>query len=83
VVPRRRPAMAAVPRLGHDHCLGGVGRTGTMVACYLVVRGATPREAIAEVRARRPGSIQTGEQERVVHRYGAETARDRVVSTDE
>jgi atypical dual specificity phosphatase len=64
------------------HCLGGVGRTGTMVACYLVSRGATPQEAIAEVRARRPGSIQTGEQELVVHRYGAEVLRNRAVSTD-
>ncbi len=64
------------------HCLGGVGRTGTMVACYLVSRGAGPREAVAEVRARRPGSIQTGEQELVVHRYGAEIFRNRPVSTD-
>lgn len=64
------------------HCLGGVGRTGTMVACYLVLHGMTPPEAIAEVRARRPGSIQTEEQELVVYRYGAEIARNRAVSTD-
>jgi len=64
------------------HCLGGVGRTGTMVACYLVSRGAASREAVAEVRARRPGSIQTAEQELVVHRYGAEILRSGPVSTD-
>ncbi len=64
------------------HCLGGVGRTGTMVACYLTSRGWAPREAIAEVRARRPGSIQTPEQELVVCRYGAEVARSRAISTD-
>jgi protein-tyrosine phosphatase len=65
------------------HCLGGVGRTGTMVACYLVACGATSRDAIAEVRARRPGSIQTAEQELVVHRYGAEAFRNRIVRTDQ
>jgi atypical dual specificity phosphatase len=64
------------------HCLGGVGRTGTMAACYLVSRGASSREAVAEVRARRPGSIQTAEQELVVHRYGAEVFRSRAVRTD-
>jgi atypical dual specificity phosphatase len=59
------------------HCLGGVGRTGTMVACYLVARGAASAEAIAEVRARRPGSIQTAGQELLVHRYGLEVRRTR------
>lgn len=53
------------------HCLGGVGRTGTMIACYLVSRGRRPTEAIAEVRRRRPGSIQTDDQELCVFRYYA------------
>jgi protein-tyrosine phosphatase len=33
------------------HCRGGVGRTGTVVACYLVGRGATADEALARLRA--------------------------------
>ena len=33
------------------HCRGGVGRTGTVVACYLVRRGATADEALERLRA--------------------------------
>lgn len=31
------------------HCWGGVGRTGTVIGCYLVRRGLTPHEALARV----------------------------------
>ncbi|MDQ3874312.1 MAG: dual specificity protein phosphatase family protein [Actinomycetota bacterium] len=31
------------------HCRGGIGRTGTVSACYLVRHGATPEEALARV----------------------------------
>ncbi len=48
------------------HCAAGMGRTGTMLAAYLVVRGRTAKEAIAEVRQVRPGSVETIEQERCV-----------------
>ena len=51
------------------HCLGGIGRTGTMLACYLVHRGRTAQEAIAEVREKRPESIEPGEQEVAVGEY--------------
>ncbi len=51
------------------HCVAGLGRTGTLIACYLVDEGMPPRQAIAHVRARRPGSIQTREQELAVIRY--------------
>lgn len=51
------------------HCMGGVGRTGTMIACYLVKTGMDPWAAIDEVRRRRPGSIQTPEQEGAVVQY--------------
>ena len=57
------------------HCLGGVGRTGTMIACYLVSAGSTADEAIDEVRRRRPGSVQTRSQELAVARYAAELGR--------
>ncbi len=46
------------------HCAAGVGRTGTMLACYLVSQGRNAQEAIAEVRQVRPGSIETAAQER-------------------
>lgn len=48
------------------HCGAGIGRTGTMLACYLVARGEPAAGAIAKVRMARPGSIETMEQERSV-----------------
>ena len=50
-------------------CYAGIGRTGTVLACYLVHRGEEPSEAITRVRQLRPGSIQTPEQEAAVHQY--------------
>lgn len=51
------------------HCGAGMGRTGTMLACYLVYIGESAEEAISSVRAIRPGSIETTEQEESVRRY--------------
>jgi len=31
------------------HCQGGHGRTSTVVCCYLIGQGSTPRDAIAQV----------------------------------
>jgi atypical dual specificity phosphatase len=51
------------------HCGAGLGRTGTILACYLVSQGAPAAEAIATIRAQRPGSIETPEQEAAVAAY--------------
>ena len=48
------------------HCGSGMGRTGTMLACFLVSEGRGAEEAIAEVRRLRPGSIETDGQESVI-----------------
>ncbi len=52
-------------------CYAGIGRTGTVLACYLVSHGSEPANAINEVRRLRPGSIQTPEQEAAVYDYAA------------
>lgn len=45
------------------HCEGGLGRTGTLLACYLVYRdGLGAQEAIERVRFLRPGSVETAAQ---------------------
>lgn len=51
------------------HCDAGIGRTGTMLACYLVNKGYNAQRAMAEVRGKRPGSIETIEQEDTVVKY--------------
>ncbi len=51
------------------HCLAGLGRTGTMIACYLVHQGRTAREAIAEIRRLRPGSVETRVQEAAIEEF--------------
>jgi protein-tyrosine phosphatase len=51
-------------------CMGGVGRTGTVVACALVEAGLSPQAAIARVRAvRHPTAVETAEQEALVREY--------------
>lgn len=51
------------------HCQAGLGRTGTLIACYLVHLGMQAEEAIKHVRNRRKGSIQTREQAAAIYRY--------------
>jgi len=58
------------------HCKGGLGRTGTVAARLLVERGTNPEDAIREVRAARPGAIETAEQEDYVRGCGP-VRRDR------
>jgi atypical dual specificity phosphatase len=48
------------------HCYAGKGRTGTMLAAYLVSDGRKGQQAIDEIRELRPGSIETEEQEQAV-----------------
>ncbi|MDR1613076.1 MAG: dual specificity protein phosphatase family protein [Planctomycetota bacterium] len=45
------------------HCHAGMGRTGTMLAGYLVHCGMSAEEAMLRVRRLRPGSIETAGQE--------------------
>jgi atypical dual specificity phosphatase len=51
------------------HCLAGLGRTGSILACYLVSMEMPANNAISSIREWRPGSIETLEQEAVVYEY--------------
>ena len=53
------------------HCWAGIGRTGTILACYLVHLGNSPRQAIDRVRGIDDRFIQTDEQLRFVGLYAA------------
>ncbi len=57
------------------HCIAGIGRTGTVLAGYLVWRGSTPEEAIDEIRTSRPGSVETFDQESSVFRFAESLAK--------
>ena len=51
------------------HCGAGIGRTGLILACYLVYTGVSAPDAIAQVRESRPGAIETADQERCIGEY--------------
>ena len=51
------------------HCAAGKGRTGTILACYLVAEGQSADQATKRIRELRPGSIEVREQEEAIHDY--------------
>lgn len=56
------------------HCYGGMGRTGTVVGCYLVRHGLAGQDALAEIVRRRGDSLspETDEQRQLVLGWSAE-----------
>jgi hypothetical protein len=60
------------------HCFGGIGRTGTVVGCYLIRHGMSGEEALATIARWRAGtpdgerpSPETAEQVRMVRAWPA------------
>ena len=52
------------------HCLAGLGRTGTILACYLIkYKKMSADDAIQKVRNERPGSIQSFPQEEIIFQF--------------
>lgn len=69
-------AATAAAQPVYVHCFGGIGRTGTVVGCYLVRHGANAEAALAEIEQRRRGtpdgyreSPETTEQRRFVRSW--------------
>lgn len=72
----------AAGRNVYIHCWGGVGRTGTVVGCYLVSQGMSGNAALAQIeqlwthmspskRQRRPVSPETPQQTEYVRHWQA------------
>jgi atypical dual specificity phosphatase len=51
------------------HCLAGIGRTGTVLACWLIREGLTAGEALRRVRRIEPRFVQSQVQEEFLHQY--------------
>lgn len=83
-IARMREILASIEaaladgRTVYLHCWGGVGRTGTVVGCFLVERGDEGDEALASVErlfadmekaSRRPHSPETDEQRGYIRRW--------------
>ena len=51
------------------HCGGGRGRTGTVLAAWLIAHGRTVEEAVAAVRQIRPRAVETRGQRRALGRF--------------
>ena len=52
------------------HCVGGLGRTGLVSACYLIHQGMSAQDAIDEVRSvRSKRAIESESQELFVYKY--------------
>ena len=52
------------------HCLAGMGRTGVILACYLIkYQKMSASEATEKVREERPGSIQSYPQEEIIFQF--------------
>lgn len=58
-------------------CLGGLGRTGTVLACMAILAGVPPADAVAWVRKNyRSGAIEGKEQEHWIGWFAEQMARE-------
>jgi polymorphic toxin system DSP-PTPase phosphatase-like protein len=55
------------------HCAAGLGRTGTILASYLIAKGMPASVAVAKVRAVEPAAIETNRQLQFLHDYASHT----------
>lgn len=58
------------------HCAAGMGRAGTILACYFVkYQKYSAKDAIKKIRKERPGSIQSETQELAISFYEKHTSQ--------
>jgi atypical dual specificity phosphatase len=58
------------------HCEAGIGRTGTMIATYLIAKGETAEAAIQRVREVQRAAIETARQVQFLKEFAASQRRD-------
>lgn len=56
------------------HCQAGIGRTGTMLAAYLIAHGATVDQALDRLQERRAYSVESDTQKRFLAEYAGHRA---------
>lgn len=54
------------------HCLVGQGRTGTVLAAYLIRAGVSPEDALEQIRAVCPHAVENEAQEGVLAEFAAD-----------
>ena len=64
------------------HCYAGIGRTGTMMAVYLVAEGRTAEQALEENHAASGRSVETADQRKLIFDYAA-LLRQRAATEEE
>jgi atypical dual specificity phosphatase len=65
------------------HCHAGIGRTGTILACFMVKQNMDANQAIQFVRRLRPGSLEVYSQEYAVHQYAENVAGSKNKESDD
>jgi CheY-like chemotaxis protein len=53
------------------HCVAGIGRTGTMLATYLISQGQTAAGAIRQLRSVEPSAVETPRQIQFLEQFAA------------
>jgi atypical dual specificity phosphatase len=55
------------------HCHAGLGRTGTMLAAYFILKGSSAEDAIRKIRSVEPSAIETSSQVKFLYDFASMT----------
>ena len=59
------------------HCAAGIGRTGTILAAYLMSKGIPLDDAISQIRKLRPGSVESTAQVALLKEWSLKLEADK------